>query len=108
MADRNIKNSNNVDGAFYTDKKCISCNACVGVAPDFFKMDYDNMHSYVKKQPKTPSDFAICNKALERCPVDAIGNDGYLDLIKGKYNVVYLSPNILNHDLLFNLNSSIK
>lgn len=94
MANRDKKNLKNKSGTFYTDKNCINCNACVGIAPDFFEMNYNDMYSYVKKQPKTENEFKICQKALERCPVDAIGNDGYLDFSNDKYKVAYLSLNI--------------
>jgi ferredoxin len=32
--------------------------------------------SFIKKQPLTPEEIALCQEAMESCPVEAIGNDG--------------------------------
>ena len=36
----------------------------------------DGGYSYVFKQPTTPEEEALCQEAMEGCPVEAIGNDG--------------------------------
>ena len=42
----------------------------------FFEMNDDDMHSFVKRQPVTPSEISECEEAIQVCPVDALGNDG--------------------------------
>ena len=76
MADRSSKFDQNVTGAFYVDDQCIACDACVMEAPNFFEMNDDEGHAYVKLQPKKPEEFKQCEDALEACPVEAIGRDG--------------------------------
>lgn len=74
MADINNKNEGNVPGKFFTDDQCISCDACCGVAPDFFVLNEDSI-SIVIRQPQTKEEENLCIEALESCPVDAIGID---------------------------------
>lgn len=76
MADKNSKWTLNVSGKFYVDEQCIACDACVMEAPDFFTMNDDDGHAYVKKQPKNPKELEECLSAMEACPVEAIGTDG--------------------------------
>ena len=76
VADKNSKFSQNMGGRFYVDDQCIACDACVMEAPNFFTMNDDDGHAYVKLQPKTPADIAECLSAMEACPVEAIGDDG--------------------------------
>lgn len=76
MADKSIKWKMNADGKFYVDEQCIACDACVMEAPDFFTMNDDDGHAYVKKQPKAPHEIEECLSAMEACPVEAIGQDG--------------------------------
>ena len=76
MADKSAKWSLNVPGKFYVDDQCIACDACVMEAPDFFAMNDDDGHAFVKKQPQSASELAQCQEALEACPVEAIGSDG--------------------------------
>ncbi|MBY0416100.1 MAG: ferredoxin [Bdellovibrionales bacterium] len=76
MADRNSKFDSNVPGKFYVDEQCIACDACVMEAPNFFTMDDDEGHAYVKLQPKTKVELDECLSAMEACPVEAIGSDG--------------------------------
>ncbi len=73
-ADFTRKVSTNVEGKFYVDDKCIVCDACAATAPKFFKLN--EQHAFVTTQPQTQEDIDLCNKALEGCPVAAIGNDG--------------------------------
>ncbi|WP_127716604.1 ferredoxin [Halobacteriovorax sp. HLS] len=76
MADKSAKWDLNVDGLFYVDDQCIACDACIMEAEDFFEMNDDDGHAYVKKQPTNAEELEACNSALEACPVEAIGNDG--------------------------------
>jgi len=76
MADKNKKFSDNLFGKFYVDTDCIACDACVGIAPEFFAMNDDEAHAYVFRQPEETFEKESCEEALAVCPVDAIGNDG--------------------------------
>jgi ferredoxin len=76
MANKSDKWKENVNGKFYVDQACISCDACVCAAPTNFKMDDENGHAFVTKQPATPEEEEACREAMEGCPVEAIGNDG--------------------------------
>jgi len=75
MADKTDKNANNVEGAFYVDSTCTSCELCVQAAPDYFAMDDDDM-AYVYRQPDDEEGEELCREAMEGCPVEAIGDDG--------------------------------
>lgn len=76
MADAANKYSQNVPGKFYVDIQCIDCDACRETARELFTRYDDGGYSYVKKQPETPEEEESCQKALEGCPVDAIGANG--------------------------------
>jgi len=76
MADKNDKWKENVPGKFYVDSQCIDCDLCREVAPDFFVRQDDGGYSFVKQQPSTPEEVALCEEAKEGCPVEAIGDDG--------------------------------
>lgn len=76
MADISSKWKQNVAGRFYVDSQCIACDACVLEAPQFFKMNTEEGHAFVFKQPTTEKEIANCMEALEGCPVDAIGSNG--------------------------------
>ena len=76
MADKTSKFSENMPGKFYVDEQCIACDACVMEAPNFFTMNDDDGHAFVKLQPKTKEEIAECLSAMEACPVEAIGEDG--------------------------------
>ena len=76
MADKSAKWEMNKEGKYYVDDQCIACDACIFEAPNFFEMNDDDGHAFVKKQPSTPEELQQCEDALEACPVEAIGNDG--------------------------------
>jgi ferredoxin len=76
MADKNDAWSQNKPGKFYVDKTCIACDACVISAPDNFKMDEDEGHAFLLKQPASAQEEEQCREAMDGCPVEAIGNDG--------------------------------
>ena len=76
MASKSNKFPDNIPGPYYVDNQCISCNACVNEAPDFFGMNDSEGHALCKKQPQTPEDKTQCESAKSVCPVEAIGSDG--------------------------------
>jgi len=76
VADKTAKVDGQPDGPYYVDTNCISCEACVQTAPDFFVMEDDSGLAIVVKQPQNDDEKAECEEALEACPVEAIGNDG--------------------------------
>jgi len=76
MADKELKFKENVRGPFYVDQTCIDCDLCRQAAPNNFAVRNEQLGYYVKKQPSSPQEVAQCKKALEACPVEAIGNDG--------------------------------
>ena len=44
-------------------------------APEFFAED-DNGNAYLKKQPTTPDEIALCIEQMDACPVNSIGKNG--------------------------------
>ena len=66
----------NVTGKFYVDSQCIDCDLCRQTAPSNFDRNQSGGYSFVKKQPTTPEEEALCKEAKEGCPVEAIGSDG--------------------------------
>tara|TARA_R110002096_G_scaffold122929_8_gene266143 strand:+ start:10080 stop:10313 length:234 start_codon:yes stop_codon:yes gene_type:complete len=76
MADTENKQPENVTGEYYVDDQCIDCDLCRETAPDNFKRSDDAGYSYVYKQPENDEERALCEEALEGCPVEAIGDDG--------------------------------
>jgi len=75
MGNKNAKSSKNVPGKYYVDTKCISCGQCVDIAGNFFVENKDG-GMYVKAQPVSAEEIALCEQAISSCPVEAIGNDG--------------------------------
>ncbi|MEO0447531.1 MAG: ferredoxin [Verrucomicrobiota bacterium] len=76
MADIENKWPESVGGKFYVDDQCIDCDLCRETAPDNFTREDDGGYSYVFKQPTTDEEVALCEEAMEGCPVEAIGDDG--------------------------------
>lgn len=76
MADASNKYKINADGAYYVDEQCIDCDLCRETAPANFERNDDGGHSYVSKQPVNDAEKALCEDAMQACPVEAIGNDG--------------------------------
>lgn len=76
MADLSSKWKQNVPGKVFVDQSCIACDACVLAAPNNFKMDEDEGHAYVSRQPGSAEEEAACKEAMEGCPVEAIGDAG--------------------------------
>ena len=76
MADFKFKVKDNAQGMFYVDDQCIACDACLLESPHFFSMNDLCGYAFVSKQPQTKEEISSCFRALEACPVDAIGSDG--------------------------------
>ena len=76
MADPSRRLPGNVAGPYYCDDSCIACEACVGEAPDHFRMQDDGEYAVVYRQPENAGERQVCENALGICPVEAIGNDG--------------------------------
>jgi ferredoxin len=76
MADLENRYADNVSGEFYVDDQCIDCDLCRETASDNFTRNEDGGYSYVYKQPETPEERALCEEAMEGCPVEAIGCNG--------------------------------
>ncbi len=74
MADKNDRNGENVQGAYYVDNSCIGCGLCVETAPGVFKMGKDDT-AFVFRQPAGGDTDAV-RAAIDSCPVEAIGSDG--------------------------------
>ena len=76
MAELTLKWPENVPGKYYVDEECIDCNLCSEIAPDNFRVNEEEGHDYVYKQPTTGEEEDLCVEAMESCPVEAIGDDG--------------------------------
>ena len=75
MPDKANKYPGNAQGKFYVDTQCIACDACCTSAPNNFKMDDQEGHAVLAKQPASSEEETQCKEAMEGCPVEAIGND---------------------------------
>ncbi|MDR2720700.1 MAG: ferredoxin [Puniceicoccales bacterium] len=61
---------------FHVDsEKCIDCDLCRDIAPDFFARD-DNGYSKIIKQPISEDEVEACIEAMDSCPVSAIVDNG--------------------------------
>ncbi len=76
MAEIDDRYEDNVKGAFYVDDQCIDCDLCRETAPENFTRNEDGGYSYVYKQPESDDERALCEEAMEGCPVEAIGDNG--------------------------------
>ena len=77
MAELKDKLPDNTPGKFYVDRHCIDCDVCRDTSPSNFTRNDENGYSYVYKQPETPEEFALCQEAVDACPVEAIGDDAF-------------------------------
>jgi ferredoxin len=77
MAELKDKLPDNTPGKFYVDRQCIDCDVCRDTSPSNFTRNDENGYSYVYKQPETPEEFALCQEAVDACPVEAIGDDAF-------------------------------
>jgi ferredoxin len=76
MADKNLKNPENIPGRYYVDNTCIDCGLCPDTAPHIFKRFDEGGYSVVHRQPQTSQEIALADEARESCPTESIGNDG--------------------------------
>jgi ferredoxin len=76
MANKHLKNPENVPGKYYVDSTCIDCGLCPDTAPSVFKRHDEGGYSIVYKQPATEEEVALAEDARESCPSESIGNDG--------------------------------
>lgn len=75
MAVKANKNSENVPGKFYIDSECSACGVCSDDAPASIKLNDDESHAYVYKQPTTPEEEEQLRAAMANCPTESIGDD---------------------------------
>jgi len=80
MADLRKRLPDNVPGKFYVDSSCIDCDVCRDTAPTNFKRNDEKGYSYVYKQPENEQELALCEEAMNACPVEAIGDNGEASL----------------------------
>ena len=81
MVDRERRFEENIAGAFYVDNECIGCHICSELAPKVFRESEDGPdHNVVFRQPETEEELVMAREALEECPVEAIGDDGMVNL----------------------------
>jgi len=76
MADKKLKNPENVPGKYYVDNSCIDCGLCPDTAPTVFKRFDEGGFSIAHRQPVSPEELALAEEAREACPSESIGNDG--------------------------------
>ena len=76
MAIKEDKYEDNAAGKYYCDTECIDCDLCRETAPENFTRNDDGGYSYLFKQPENEEEEALCQEAMEGCPVEAIGDDG--------------------------------
>jgi ferredoxin len=77
MANLSDKVPENVKGHYYVDRSCIYCDLCKQTAPNNFKEINAMGWAAVFKQPKTPEEEKACREAMEGCPTESIGCDGF-------------------------------
>jgi ferredoxin len=66
----------NVPGKFYVGDQCTDCDYCREVAPDNFARNDEHGGSYVKMQPQTAEQVALCREAAVGCHMETIHDDG--------------------------------
>ena len=76
MAEIEDRYEDNVVGKYFVDEQCIDCDLCRQEASANFQRNEDAGYSYVYKQPENEQEEAECQRALEECPVEAIGDFG--------------------------------
>src|SRR5438105_10311992 len=65
----------NADGDFFVDATCINCDACRQLAPDTFADSGE--FSFVRAQPRNPTQRREAFRALLSCPTGSIGTLGH-------------------------------
>jgi ferredoxin len=74
MADSSQMVPENVRGRFFVDLTCIDCEVCQEIAPANFQRQAVGGYSYVYRQPRDADEIDACRRALDECPVAAIGD----------------------------------
>jgi ferredoxin len=70
------KITQNVQGQFYVDSRCINCALCVEIAPNNFMTNQHQGYEYIYKQPDNKQEMALIAEAMVLCPSDAIQDNG--------------------------------
>ena len=73
MARIDLAHTDNVDGPWFVDTRCIRCDAARHWAPGLIEMD-DRGLSYVARQPGGPEEAAALWRAAAACPTQSIGS----------------------------------
>jgi ferredoxin len=76
MANKNLKNPENVPGRYYVDSTCVDCGLCPDTLPSVFKRHDEGGYSIVHRQPGTDAELTLAEEARSACPTESIGNDG--------------------------------
>lgn len=81
MADKSLRNPDNVPGRWYVDDTCTPCHTCMdiagpGTAHPLMKYNADETKVLFSMQPSGPDQEEAAQEALDLCPTQAIGNDG--------------------------------
>ena len=73
MARIDLAHTDNVDGPWFVDTRCIRCDAARHWAPGLIEMD-DTGLSLVARQPEGPEETAALWRAAAACPTQSIGS----------------------------------
>ena len=73
MADPARRHPQNVDGPWFVDVGCISCDTCTDISPEIFGRD-GARKAFVREH--RPEEADLFRAALESCPVEAVGDLG--------------------------------
>jgi ferredoxin len=76
MATYSHRYPQNAPGKYYVDDQCTDCDLCRETAPNNIRRNDHGGHSYVFRQPTAPEEVKQVQECVERCPCDAVGNDG--------------------------------
>ncbi len=72
MPDVSKKHPRNVDGPWFVDMNCISCDTCTDISPEIFGRD-DDRRAFVREH--RPEEAKLFQFAVESCPVEAVGEE---------------------------------
>ncbi len=76
MADKLVKQPENVPGEWYVDTSCALCRLCLEEASNLITYNPDETGVIFFKQPETSEEINAAQRAMDVCPTLAIGNDG--------------------------------
>jgi ferredoxin len=76
VADKLIKQPENVPGEWYVDTSCALCRLCLEEGPNLITYNLHETGVHFFKQPETPQEINAAQRAMDVCPTLAIGNDG--------------------------------